>query len=195
MSVECMFKEDYSIDIASLTPVVIYLPSTVPSQGFELVESRAEWMPSVPVASECNPGKNGQTLMARADSSAVNLSNYITLDNGKKALLFPTTYPGLYYTLQIISMSCPQDINGHIPPSKEEVSLVDAGDSDKACMDNAAWKFSVDFYIGTHFRGALPGTAFHSDVKAHGKFRISGTDGDTGARIVTIHLVKAEGTF
>lgn len=195
MALECMFSNDYAVDLSYQGNISI-AAKTAPESGYTLIAGPYKFSPNTTVKSECNSGKDGQTLIGSADSAIVNFNDHINVENGKQALLFPTNYTGLFYTVQIkVNANDCSDIAGYIPPDIGDIPLFDAGDRDRTCMDGNSWIFFVSFYIGKKFKQPKSKTSFSSELKAHGKFRISGTDGDLIRRIVQISLVKTNGSI
>jgi hypothetical protein len=198
MAQECMFKETYSIDLYYLPGTIPLSMKTPPANGYSQIGNPSyvfNLVSNEVVYSECNPGNDGQALLGKTNWSNADFGRYVSVDSSHNAVLFTTTYAGLYYTILIQNSS--GTVTGYLPTSSSEVTLADPGDANETnAMDQISWSFQVKLYIGPDFiKPATGGSNFSGSIMSPGSFRISGATGDKDNRNLTIDSITLNGTI
>lgn len=195
---ECMFNATYHTDIEyKLIDTLYFYDLIPPSTGFKQIfpQSSSYLAPtSGTITSTCNTGQDGQRFLSQAGNYTGTLEKYVTRNN-KKLLLYPTTLPGIYYSVMMYSSYCPV-VSGSIPPDKNYTLLIDIGDDyEKECFkNNAPYYFTLSFYIGSDYKESSSPKDFHSAVTSeHGRFMLSGASGDRDQREVIVNSIAING--
>ncbi|OUE53956.1 hypothetical protein AZ003_002868 [Citrobacter freundii] len=195
---ECMFNSTYHADIEYKLIDKLYFDDVIPPTiGYRQIfpQNSSFLAPtSGSITSTCNPGQDGQQFLSQAGSYTGTLERYVTRNN-KKLLLYPTTLPGLYYSVMMYSSHCPS-VRGSIPPSKSYTLLIDVGDDyEKACFKNGdPYYFALSFYIGSDYKESTSPKDFSSGVTSeHGRFMLSGSRGDRDQKEAIINTIYING--
>ncbi|CAB3768348.1 hypothetical protein LMG29542_05845 [Paraburkholderia humisilvae] len=201
MAQECMFQQTCTVNLSFLSQVNAQAAPT-PSSGYVRIGYFPNLDSNIAIESYCNPGNDGQALLGKTNwpnadyTRSVNITD--SYNHTATAILFNTTYQGLYYTIQIKSTTC-DDIYGYLPPNSGEITLANPGDDrDVSCMGDVnsheLWYFCSQLYIGPQFvQPPTAGANFSSGIEKHGTFRISGATGDKDNRTVQIGTVQLNG--
>ncbi|MDK9358832.1 glycerophosphodiester phosphodiesterase family protein [Lelliottia sp. V106_10] len=195
---ECMFNETYSVSLEyKLIDKLYFFDVIPPSNGYRQIfpQSSSFLAPlSAKITSTCNAGQDGQRFLSKAGNYTGSLERYITRED-RKLLLYPTSLPGLYYSVTMYSTRCPT-VSGSIPPDKSYVQLADVGDDrEKTCLKNSEpYYFTLSFYIGSDYKENATPQDFSSGVTSeHGRFMLSGSTGDKDQKEVIVNDIQING--